>query len=77
MQPGETVIDLGSGAGFDCFLAAGQVGATGPRHRRVDMTHEMLTKARGNAASIRAGNGRISPRRNLNICRSPKTLATW
>ena len=28
LKPGETVIDLGSGAGFDCFLAAGQVGAT-------------------------------------------------
>jgi SAM-dependent methyltransferase len=55
MQPGETVIDLGSGAGFDCFLAAGQVGATG-HVIGVDMTHEMLTKARGNAASIRAGN---------------------
>jgi arsenite methyltransferase len=29
LKPSETVIDLGSGAGFDCFLAAGQVGATG------------------------------------------------
>src|SRR2546425_12121586 len=56
MQPGETVIDLGSGAGFDCFLAAGQVGATG-HVIGVGMTHEMLTKARGNPASIRAGHG--------------------
>jgi SAM-dependent methyltransferase len=55
MQPGETVIDLGSGAGFDCFLAAGQVGATG-RVIGVDMTHEMLAKARANAASIGAAN---------------------
>jgi arsenite methyltransferase len=31
LQPGEVVIDLGSGAGFDCFLAAGQVGPAGPR----------------------------------------------
>ena len=34
LKPGETVIDLGSGAGFDCFLASGQVGETGPRDRR-------------------------------------------
>ena len=49
MQPGEVVVDLGSGAGFDCFLAARQVGATG-RVIGVDMTHEMLKKARDNAA---------------------------
>jgi SAM-dependent methyltransferase len=55
MQPGETVIDLGSGAGFDCFLAARQVGAAG-RVIGVDMTHEMLAKARANAATISAGN---------------------
>ena len=48
MQPGETVIDLGSGAGFDCFLAARAVGPTG-RVIGVDMTHEMLAKARANA----------------------------
>jgi arsenite methyltransferase len=52
MQPGEVVVDLGSGAGFDCFLAARQVGPTG-RVIGVDMTHEMLKKARDNAA--RAG----------------------
>ena len=51
LKPGETVIDLGSGAGFDCFLAAGQVGATG-REIGVDMTHEMLKKARENAAKV-------------------------
>jgi arsenite methyltransferase len=55
MQPGETVIDLGSGAGFDCFLAARQVGPTG-RVIGIDMTHEMLAKARGNAAKAGAGN---------------------
>ncbi|HZK91629.1 MAG TPA: arsenite methyltransferase [Stellaceae bacterium] len=55
LQPGETVIDLGSGAGFDCFLAAEQVGAAG-RVIGVDMTHEMLAKARGNAAGIGAAN---------------------
>ena len=55
MQPGETVVDLGSGAGFDCFLAAQQVGKTG-RVIGVDMTHEMLKKARDNAAQIGASN---------------------
>ena len=45
MQPGETVVDLGSGAGFDCFLAARQVGDAG-HVIGADMTHEMLKKAR-------------------------------
>ena len=48
LQPGETVLDLGSGAGFDCFIAAGKVGQTG-RVIGVDMTPEMLAKARANA----------------------------
>src|SRR5688500_15312809 len=55
LKLGETVIDLGSGAGFDCFLAAGQVGEAG-RVIGVDMTHEMLKKARDNAAKIGARN---------------------
>ena len=55
MQPGEIVVDLGSGAGFDCFLAAQQVGPTG-RVIGVDMTHEMLKKARENAAKVGASN---------------------
>lgn len=55
MQSGEVVIDLGSGAGFDCLLAARKVGPNG-RVIGVDMTHEMLTKARGNAARVGAGN---------------------
>src|SRR5215469_1068802 len=55
MQPGETVVDLGSGAGFDCFLAAQQVGQTGCVIG-VDMTHEMLKKARDNAARVGASN---------------------
>jgi SAM-dependent methyltransferase len=55
LKPGEVVVDLGSGAGFDCFLAARQVGATG-RVIGVDMTHEMLNKARENAAKINATN---------------------
>ncbi|MFA7330248.1 MAG: arsenite methyltransferase [Candidatus Delongbacteria bacterium] len=48
LQPGETVLDLGSGAGFDCFLAARQVGAEG-RVIGVDMTPDMLSRARANA----------------------------
>lgn len=48
LRPGETVLDLGSGAGFDCFLAARAVGETG-RVIGVDMTHAMLQKARQNA----------------------------
>jgi SAM-dependent methyltransferase len=55
LHPGETVVDLGSGAGFDCLLAARQVGPTG-RVIGVDMTHEMLKKARENAATTGAAN---------------------
>jgi len=55
LQPGETVLDLGSGAGFDCFLAARSVGATG-RVIGVDMTPEMLAKARANAAKTNTAN---------------------
>jgi len=48
LRSGETVLDLGSGAGFDCFLAARAVGPTG-RVIGVDMTEAMLRKARHNA----------------------------
>jgi len=48
LKPGETVLDLGSGGGFDCFLAAQQVGDSG-RIIGVDMTPEMISKARKNA----------------------------
>ena len=48
VKEGETVLDLGSGAGFDCFLAANKVGKRG-RVIGVDMTPEMLEKARENA----------------------------
>ena len=48
MQPGETVLDLGSGAGFDAFLAARAVGSNG-RVIGVDMTPAMVSKARANA----------------------------
>lgn len=48
LKPGEVVVDLGSGAGFDCFLAARQVGPSG-QVIGVDMTPEMVSKARENA----------------------------
>ena len=51
LQPGDTVLDLGSGAGFDCFLAAKQVGPAG-RVIGVDMTPAMVEKARRNAATL-------------------------
>jgi arsenite methyltransferase len=49
------VLDLGSGAGIDCFLAASRVGRTG-RVIGVDMTPEMVTKARDNARQVGATN---------------------
>jgi arsenite methyltransferase len=55
LRPGEMVLDLGSGAGFDCFLAASRVGRTG-RVIGVDMTPEMVTKARDNARRVSATN---------------------
>lgn len=48
LKEGETVLDLGSGAGFDCFLAASKVGTNG-KVIGVDMTPEMVEKARDNA----------------------------
>jgi arsenite methyltransferase len=50
LKPGETVLDLGSGAGFDAFLAARRVGDAG-RVIGVDMTPEMIVKGRANAAA--------------------------
>lgn len=52
LKEGETVLDLGSGAGFDCFLAANQVGKNG-RVIGIDMTPEMTKKAREN---VKKGN---------------------
>jgi SAM-dependent methyltransferase len=55
LQRGETVLDLGSGGGFDCFLAAKAVGPEG-HVIGVDMTPEMISKARENAAKSEANN---------------------
>lgn len=49
LKEGETVLDLGSGPGLDCFLAAGKVGTNG-KVIGIDMTAEMIEKARENAA---------------------------
>lgn len=53
LKPGETVVDIGSGAGIDCFIAAGKVGEAG-RVIGVDMTAEMLAAARANAEQMGA-----------------------
>ncbi len=55
LRPGETVLDLGAGGGFDCFLAARAVGPTG-KVIGVDMTPDMVTLARANARKINATN---------------------
>lgn len=55
LKKGEVVLDLGAGAGFDCFLAANQVGKTG-KVIGVDMTAEMIDKARENARKGNYGN---------------------
>lgn len=55
LKKGETVLDLGSGAGFDCFLAADKVGKDG-RIIGVDMTPQMIGKARENAKKSKIKN---------------------
>jgi arsenite methyltransferase len=55
LKKGETVLDLGSGGGLDCFLAAKQVGETG-HVIGVDMTPEMIERARRNAGKLNISN---------------------
>lgn len=55
LKPGQTVLDLGSGAGLDCLLAAQKVGPEG-RVIGVDMTPEMIERARANAKRVNATN---------------------
>lgn len=56
LREGEVVLDLGSGGGFDCFVAGPKVGASG-RVIGVDMTPEMVSKARRNVESYRRATG--------------------
>jgi arsenite methyltransferase len=62
LEPGERVVDVGSGAGFDSFIAAGQVGPGG-QVVGVDMTAEMLAKARQTATEL--GLGQVEFREGL------------
>jgi len=55
LKKGEVVLDLGAGAGFDCFLAASKIGAKG-KVIGVDMTPEMIEKARDNAEKSKVKN---------------------
>jgi arsenite methyltransferase len=55
LEPGQTVLDLGSGGGIDCFLAAQRVEPTG-RVIGVDMTADMVERARANARKVGAAN---------------------
>ena len=55
LKPGERVVDLGSGGGFDCFVARGKVGSTG-HVVGVDMTEEMLAKSRKTAHAMGLSN---------------------
>lgn len=55
MKPGETVVDLGSGGGFDCFLASKEVGKTG-KVIGVDMTSDMISLARKNVVKMETNN---------------------
>ena len=55
LEKGEKVVDIGSGAGFDCFIAASQVGPGG-QVVGIDMTEEMLAKSRATATAMGADN---------------------
>ncbi len=55
LQPGETVVDFGSGGGIDCFIAAKAVGEQG-RVVGIDMTEDMIDLARGNARQLGLSN---------------------
>ena len=55
LEPGQTVLDLGSGAGLDCFFAAKKVGETG-RVIGVDMTPEMIERAQSSAKRLNIQN---------------------
>src|SRR5438445_2042753 len=64
LAPGERVLDLGSGAGTDSLIAAQMVGEQG-HVTGIDMTPEMLTKARGAAAEMEVGNVEFVDRKSV------------
>ena len=68
LRPGETVLDLGSGAGVDVFIAAGKVGPEG-KAIGVDMTPQMVARARDNAAKGQLGRQTPGPIRFLLVFR--------
>src|SRR6516162_9275448 len=67
LHPGERVVDLGSGGGFDCFVAAGQVGPEG-HVVGVDMTDEMLERSRATASSTSVPTSVVSSTRLYECC---------
>ena len=74
-QPGQTVLDLGCGAGFDTLLAAQRVGPNG-KVIGMDMTPEMIAKARNNAETLGLANvefllGEIE---SLAACQTPRSI---
>jgi SAM-dependent methyltransferase len=76
LKEGETVIDLGSGAGFDVFLAAKKVGETG-KVFGVDMNEDMLSKARSIAAKTNATNVLFVHAQITSIPEVPGATADW
>ena len=86
LQPGETVLDLGSGGGIDVILSAKRVGPTGKAYG-LDMTDEMLALARENQNAIRHGRVTIMlpeegeeqttplPRRDPRNCQNGRSIA--
>ena len=74
LQPGQTVLDLGSGAGLDCFFAAKKVGETG-KVIGVDMTPEMIERAASSAKRLNISPMWNSVRDISKICLL--TIALW
>jgi SAM-dependent methyltransferase len=74
LRQGQTVLDLGSGGGIDCFLAARQVGETG-KVIGIDMTAAMIEKARANKAKIGAEN--VEFRLGSSTCRWRIVRRMW
>ncbi len=76
LEPGERVVDVGSGAGFDSFVAAGQVGPTG-RVVGVDMTAEMLDKSPPDRDAARRSTTSSSATASPKRSRSRTAGPTW